>query len=404
MKKILIAGQAFYRCDNGQAAFTIHLAEGLAQAGYEVLVLVPSATGWPDRRQERGVTLQTVPALNLGHNVNITALTGGLVRRTLLEFQPDLVHLQDHYFLSRTVLRAARQQRLRAVGTNHFLPENLVDNMRIPARWQPIARRLLWATMLSVYNQLAAVSAPSQTAVAILRQQPLRVPVQAISCGVDTGRFRPRPGLDRPALRRRYGLAPDKKLFLYVGRVDREKGLGVMVKALAGLPRDDVQFVVAGKGSYLAGLRQLSHDLGLGRRAICLGFVPAEELPLLLNSADAFVMLGHAELQSIATLEAMASGLPVLAANAAALPELVTDGVNGCLVPPGDIAATGRGIVAMLDSQPRWAEMGAASRARTKSHQQAASIRRYIDWYQQAGCAPVPAGPYVPWRHEEAWG
>lgn len=402
--KILIAGQTFYRCDNGQAAFTVHLAEGLARAGAKVLVLAPSATGWPERRQERGVTVQAVPALNLGHNVNVTALTAGLVRRTLFEFQPDLVHLQDHYFLSRTVLRAAQQQRLRVVGTNHFLPENLVDNLRIPAWWQPIARRLLWASMLSVYNRLAAVTAPSQTAVAILRQQPLHVPVQAISCGVDTHRFRPRPGLDRPAFRRRYGLALDKKLLLYVGRVDREKGLEVMLKALAGLPRDDIQFIVAGKGSYLAGLQQLGHGLGLGRRAICLGFVPAEELPLLFNSADAFVMLSHAELQSIATLEAMASALPVLAANARALPELVTDGVNGYLVPPGDIPATGRGILAMLDSQPRWAEMGAASRAKAESHEQAASIRRYIEWYQQVGRVPLPASPYVPWRHKEAWG
>lgn len=76
MKKTLITGQTFYRHDNGQAAFTIHLAEGLANTGHDVLVLAPSETGRPARSHQHGVILQTVPALDLGHNVNVTALTG----------------------------------------------------------------------------------------------------------------------------------------------------------------------------------------------------------------------------------------------------------------------------------------------------------------------------------------
>jgi glycosyltransferase involved in cell wall biosynthesis len=404
MKKILVAGQTFYRSDNGQAAFTIQLAEGLANAGYDVLVLAPSDTGESYRSQQRGVTLQTVPALDLGHNVNVTALTDRRVSRTLAAFQPDIVHLQDHYFLSRSVLRAARRRSLTVVGTNHFLPENLLDNLRVPGRWRAIASRLLWDNMLSVYNQLAAVTAPTPTAVAILQQQPLRIPVQAISCGVDTGRFRPRPALDRAALRHQYGLALDKHLFLYVGRVDREKGLAVMAKAMAALPRDDVQFVVAGRGRYLTQLRQLCQSLGLDQRVVCLGFVAAEDLPLLLNSVDAFVMPSQAELQSIATLEAMASALPVLAANARALPELVTDGVNGYLVAPGDVAATVRGILTLLDHQLRWADMGAASRSRALPHDQTHSIRRYAEWYQQVSSKVSFPEPSLSWQREEAWG
>ncbi len=61
--KILLAGQAFYHPNNGQAVFTINLAEGLAESGHSVMVLAPSETGHAYQWQQQGVTLQTVPAL-----------------------------------------------------------------------------------------------------------------------------------------------------------------------------------------------------------------------------------------------------------------------------------------------------------------------------------------------------
>lgn len=390
--RVLIAGQAFFRRDNGQAVFTVNLAEGLAQAGHAVLVMAPSETGRAYRQRQPGLILQTVPALPLGYNVNVTALTDRLVTRTLLEFNPDVVHLQDHYFLSRSVLRAARQHRLKVVGTNHFLPENLADNLPIPKWLYKLAQPWLWRTMLDVYQQLDGVTAPTQTAVAILKQQSLRVPIRAISCGVDRGRFHPRPTLDRAALRRKYGLAVDKVLLLYVGRVDREKRLDLMARALAQLDRTEVQFAIAGRGSYKNALKQLCQDLGLAERVVFTGFVPAEDLPLLLNSADIFVMPSHAELQSIATLEAMSSGLPVLAAHACALPELVTPGVNGYLFSADDADNAAQGLTALLNQRFRWAEMGQASLVKAAPHAQDRTIRAYADWYQQV-CQTTKAAP-----------
>ena len=127
--KILFVGQAFYRRDNGQAVFTINLAEGLVAAGHQVLVLVPSLSGKAERKAEHGVTVQMVPALSLVDNTNITAFAGGLVERTIMAFQPDVVHVQDHYFLSHSALAVAHKLHLLTVGTNHFLPENLTDNL-----------------------------------------------------------------------------------------------------------------------------------------------------------------------------------------------------------------------------------------------------------------------------------
>lgn len=379
--KILLAGQAFYQHNNGQAVFTINLAEGLAEAGHEVMVLAPSDTSRAYQTQQNGVALQTVPALHLKYNANITAFSERLVAQTGAAFEPDVVHIQDHYFLSRSVLRMIRQRPVKHIGTNHFLPANLIDNIRLPGWLRNPVQSWMWSNMLEVYNRLDGVTTPTETGVRILKRAGLRTPVQAISCGVDRWNFRPRPELDRMAIRQKYGLRLDQTLFLFVGRVDREKCLDTIINALAMLGRDDLQFAIAGTGSDVHNLRVLCDERALGERVVFTGFVPDHDLPLLLNSADAFVMPGYAELQSIATLEAMASGLPVLAANACALPELVTPNVNGYLFAPQNSTDAANCITTLLNNRARWVAMGAASLSKIETHTRANTIQRYLDWY-----------------------
>ena len=380
---VLIAGQAFFRRDNGQAVFTVNLAHGLAKAGHHVLVIAPSENGTAYCKQVNKLTIQTVPALRLQHNVNVTAFTDALVERALIAFAPDIVHIQDHYFLSRSVIRVARRYHIPVVGTNHFLPENLTDNLWSPGVLRHGVQKLMWHTMLTVYNTLDAVTTPTQTAVAILQQQHLIPAAIDISCGVDASRFHPRPTLDRAAVRQQYGLARDKAMLLYVGRVDREKCLDTIVQALAQLRRTDIQLAIAGKGRYLNALRQLCQRLGLAQQVIFTGFVPDADLPLLLNSADAFVMPSHAELQSIATLEAMASGLPILAANARALPELVEPGSNGWLFASQNAADAAQHIITWLNARPHWTAMGQASLRKVEPHAHVRTIQHYATWYAQ---------------------
>ncbi|HEX9012106.1 MAG TPA: glycosyltransferase, partial [Anaerolineaceae bacterium] len=269
------------------------------------------------------------------------------------------------------------------VGTNHFLPENLLPF--IP-RFLPLKRaqiiRFLWWTMLSVYNQLDAVTTPTETAAGILRQQPLRVPVSAISCGVDTRRFRPLPELDRAAVRARYGIDPQRPLFLYVGRLEGEKRLDVLVRAFALLGSPDARLAFGGKGTQAGALAGLARHLGIGERVRFTGYIPHEDLPALLNSADVFCMPSPEELQSIATLEALSCGKPVLAANARALPELVTTGVNGALFQPNDAGDAARAMRQLLADPADWARMGQASLSRSAAHSLDNTIRRYEDVYR----------------------
>jgi len=391
--RIVVAGQTYHPASNGQAVFTTHLAEGLARAGHQVMAIVPSDSRQASCRFSNGVQVQaisSIPLAPLYPDVYFTLFPGRQVGRLLDEFTPDVVHIQDHYPISSAVVAAARGRQIHTVGTNHFLPENIVHYLPAPAWSRPLLNRLLWATMLQVYNRLELVTTPTETAARILRQQRIRVPVYPVSCGVNLARFRPDPSVDRDGLRRRYGLDPARTLFLFVGRIDQEKRLDVLLKAMRHLARDDVQLGVAGRGRHAQALQALAGQLELGDRAVFTGYVPAGDLPALLNSADVFVMPSEAELQSIATLEAMACGRPILAADARALPELVENGVNGYLFRPGDPADAAGRMLQLLEERGRWPAFGAASLARAQTHDTGNTVQRYLELYRSLSLATRP--------------
>ncbi len=384
--RILIAGTTYHPALNGQAIFTVNLAEGLAKRGHEVVVAIPSDQIHSYHKERKGVQLEGVESISLKwfHNdAYFSPFPGRAVRHIFETFRPEIAHIQDHYPLSRVVVQAARRNHVKSVGTNHFMPENLAAYSGWLAHIKPLHNWIGWSWMLEVYNRVDIATAQSQNAAELIRKEGLRVPVFPVSCGIDLERFYPDPQTDRNACRERYGLDPNRKVFLFVGRVDAEKKLDVLLRAMSHLKRDDVQLAIAGRGEALAGLQALADELNLGDRVRFTGFIPNEDLHVLLNSVDIFVMPSEAELLSLATLEAMASGRPVLLANAVALPELVSVGVNGYLFKPGDAQDAAK-YMDLLASQPEcWPEMGKASLEKAQFHGLDHTVGQYEMLYEK---------------------
>jgi glycosyltransferase involved in cell wall biosynthesis len=170
---------------------------------------------------------------------------------------------------------------------------------------------------------------------------------------------------------------------LFVGRVDGEKRVDVLIRAIKALKRDDIQLAVTGKGAALPDLKALVQDLKVEDLVRFTGFVPDSDLPALLNCIDVFAMPSQAELLSIASLEAMATARPILAANSQALPELVTDDVNGYLFKPGSVSDAMRCMLLLADHPERWAAMGAASLEKVQPHSLENMLTCYEDLYRQ---------------------
>jgi len=384
--RILIVTQT-YSYGNGQASFTIHLAESMAQQGHQVMVITPSERMNSYSICQNEVRVEKVAAVYMSilhPTMYVTPFPADRVKQLLHEFQPDVVHIQDHYFLCDAAVNEARRLNIPLIGTNHFLPENLLPFFRKFPNVQHLFTIPLWKMMLSVFNKLDVAITPSRTATRILQDQEIQIPVRTISNGVDTNRFYPDPTTDRIGIRQKYRLAPDQTLFLYVGRLDGEKGLDTLLEAVSLLPRDNFQLAIAGRGLYRQALEKQAQELDLERRVVFIGFVEPEHLPALYNSADIFVMPSPEELQSIATLEAMACGKPILAADGRALPELVEPGVNGYLFQPVQPKDAARKMKQLIGEQKNWAVMGQASFEHSQKHSLQNTITYYEEQYRMA--------------------
>jgi glycosyltransferase involved in cell wall biosynthesis len=384
--RILIASTIDYIAFHGQAIFTINLAEGLAKNGHTVMALVSSDRGHAYHTEQNSVQIQAVNSVDLGlfhPDTSLPLFSAKAVKRIIENFHPDIVHIQDHYFLSRNAAIISKRLGIKCVGTNHFMPENLAPYIPVISSIKPVFSWILWHWMRETYDRLDAIACPSGTAARILQTTGVRPPVFPISCGGNTDFFHPDPTVDRSAWRQRYGIDPQKTIFFFVGRVDREKRLDVLLRAVSMLKRDDFQLVIGGKGAYQKKLIALASQLGLGTKVHFTGFIPQEDLPSVLNSIDIFAMPSEAELLSIATLQAMGCSRPVLAANAVALPELVSEGLNGYLFKQGDAADAARCLEWFADHPKRWADMGAASLEKVQAHSLENIVHEYETLYEK---------------------
>ncbi len=177
--------------------------------------------------------------------------------------------------------------------------------------------------------------------------------VEVIHPGIDLTRFHPGPA--DPPTRARLCARPDRPVVGILGRMDPEKGIDVLGRAMAGLegPAAEAQLAVVGAPlgggeSYAATLRaELTR--GLGER---VRFVPpTDDVPGVMRALDVLVNASRAEPFGLTVLEAQACGTPVVAAAAGGIPEFVVDGKSGLLVTPGDELALARSLERMLGDE-----------------------------------------------------
>ena len=332
---ILIGCDTFPPNVNGAANFASRLAAGLAQRGHDVHVQAPAFS----RKHGTFTEVHEGAALTVHRLYSWRWYPHDWLRfampwrseanaaRILDTVKPDVVHIQSHIVVGRGLARQATARGIRLIGTNHFMPENMIEHTLIPKRFQRSAIAAAWRDASRTFRLCEAVTTPTRRAAEFLEKETGIPGVRAISCGIDasvyTPSFEPRTG----------------NRIVFVGRVTGEKQIDVLMRAVAQLPSDlDAQLDIVGGGDQLKELQSLADSLRIRDRVHFTGYVTDEELRSTLTKAAVFAMPSIAELQSIATMEAMASALPVVAADAMALPHLVHDGENGYLFEPGNVA------------------------------------------------------------------
>jgi glycosyltransferase involved in cell wall biosynthesis len=331
--RVLIAADTFAPDVNGAARFAERLAAGLVARGHEVQIMAPASSrkhgSWTEVHEGQPMVVHRLHSWRwYPHDwlrFALPWLIRGDSRRILDSFRPDVVHFQSHINVGRGVSIEAAKRDIRMIGTNHFMPENMVKFSLVPVGLQDRVIKAAWRAARRTFGRAAAVTTPTRRAAQFLEKYTGLTGVHAISCGIDADNYAPN---FEPRTENR---------ILFVGRVTGEKQIDVLLQAAALLSADlGAQIEIVGGGDQKRNLEHLADTLGIRSRVIFTGYVTDDELRAAYSRATVFAMPSIAELQSIATMEAMASGLPIVAANAMALPHLVHDQGNGYLFKPSD--------------------------------------------------------------------
>ncbi|MGZ0712365.1 glycosyltransferase (plasmid) [Coraliomargarita sp. W4R53] len=374
---ILIGADTFLPHVNGAARFAERLAAGLVERGHHVHVEAPSATHsqhgtFAEVIEGQPVTVHRIASRRYLPHDWLTFvwpwMSKHYARKILDEVHPDVVHIQSHIIIGRGLSREAAKRGIPIVATNHVMPENVLDFTVLPAFLNKYILKLAWEDAERTFKLTEAVTTPTRRAADFLEATIDIKGVVPISCGIKASDYSAE-------------LAPrEANRLVFVGRLTTEKQIDVVLNAMTLLePQFDVSFDIVGQGDQRRNLELLVGELGLTDRVRFHGHTTDDELRGLLTNASVFVIASIAELQSIATMEAMASGLPIVAANAVALPHLVHDGENGYLFEPGNARDLAAKLTTVLTQAPdERVRMQQASLEGVKVH----DMKRTLDTFE----------------------
>lgn len=204
-------------------------------------------------------------------------------------------------------------------------------------------------------------------------------PAATIPNGIDTQAFL----LPEARLRWRSanGFGGDDVLITSVARLEPQKNPLALIEAFAQADEPRARLLMAGEGSLLEAARLKAEQRGMAGRVRFLGV--RGDVPELLCASDVFVLASGWEGHPLSVMEAMAAGLPVVATSVGGVPELVSDGVTGILVPPGDVCGLARALASLAADPQRRRELGAAGRAASAHFDVNAMVAAYAALFEE---------------------
>ena len=357
---------------NGVSSVTALSVAGLTRRGWECAVAAPRYPGAQDA-EPAAVETVSLPSLPLPGYPEVRLAVSGRsdVRRLVQRFRPDLVHCATEFTVGRMGQRAAAAAGVPAVSSYHTDFGRYAEAYGLP--W---LRRAVTSYLTRFHRRSARVYTPS----AVSRGDLLRLglgDVEVWGRGVDTTLFH--PGRRSQTLRAELGMG-SRFTFVYVGRLAAEKRVDVVVEAFrrasAMVPAGVIHLILAGAGPQEAELRAAAPP-----GVTFLGYLDRESrLPDLYANCDAFVFASVTETLGLVVLEAMASGLPIIAAPEGGVRDHLRDGTNGLTYEAGDPSALAR---AMLLLANEW-ELRAGLARGARETAEALSWERELDRLDQS--------------------
>ena len=321
------------------APFVYNFAENLGRFGINVSVITPLEDGEESITHEDLMTIYRVKSI----------FPLFPILRLIGKIKPDIINVQAPNFFSCSAIPAAKLRKIPIIATVHRAEVDTIANPTFFFRKHALAR----------FNKIIAVSNYTKSLALKAGASESKINVIYNSCDESFFFY----GREKNVLRKKLNFRSDDRIILFVGNLVRRKGLSLLVESLK-LLRDkipDFLALIVGEGEDLQNLKSMVNKYGLNRNVIFYGRISKTILSDLCALADVFVLPSTSEGHSVALLEAMASGLPIVTSDIEGNKESVEDGVNGLLFKNANREELAEKLAVVLTDQKLKQSMSAKS-------------------------------------------
>ncbi len=362
----------------GVANSVDRFVSGYRRRGHRGLVVAPE---YEDQPQEETDVFR-VPAIQQfnGSDFSVALPIGVDLREALDRFAPQVIHSHHPFLLGVPAVRAAAHRNLPLVFTYHTMYEHYTHYVPLQLK----AMRSFVIRLSSGYADLCdRIIAPSESVAQILRSRGVSPPIEVIPTGVDLDRFAEGDGR---GARERLGIPADAILLGHVGRLAHEKNLPFLAEAAARVLADNEKawMLVVGHGDAEEAMRQTFQEAGVADRVVFAGVLREQALVDTYHAMDCFLFASRTETQGMVLVEALSTGCPVVALDAAGAREVVQDGENGSLLIEQDHRAFAQAVGQLIGQSPEArCRMRERARRSARPFDTSICVDKTLDLYEQ---------------------
>jgi 1,2-diacylglycerol 3-alpha-glucosyltransferase len=321
--RIVVSSDVYPPVVSGVATVVDKQSRALANSGHKTTVIAPGTPAFTAIHRSKNLDHFAVRQWRnlLRRNSSLGFVSTLRLRLLFQELTPDLIHIHSSGTVGYATLWAGKKLGIPMVGTLHGVPQFLTAYAPwLTKKTKRITLRILWSIIKHFYNQMDVVTVPSHFAATEMIAHGIKRPIIIHPMWIEPIA---KSKQNATAINGKH-IPKDVHVFLYFGRIDPDKNLHLVIDAARLLKQHhkDFRIVFAGKGSLSKTLQTLARKKHVDDVCIWTGYIKDTDKPLIYARANTFIMPSPVETQSLTTLQAIQQGIPVIMANAGALPEI----------------------------------------------------------------------------------
>ncbi len=310
----------------GSSVSVEYFRKGLEELGHEVYIFTPKFHGY-DLKNDKAFFY---PSIMYGYKIKypLPIPYSPKIAKKVDELDFDIIHTHQPFAIGYEALKHGRRNDVPVFFTYHCRYEDYTHYVPF---FQSFVKKYVTNSVKKFANLVDCVIAPTHDIKDILKNQEVNTPIEIISTGIDWDRFQ---NGRREGTRKRFGIKSDEICFWWLGRMEKEKNIEFLLKTIKVFSKrfEKAKFMLVGDGSEMENIKKFVEKENLQDKVIITGLVPQEEVQNYYSAGDILIQPSKSETQGLVALEAMASGMLVLAINATGTVDIVKDKETGYLL------------------------------------------------------------------------